>query len=715
MVLTSFATASLLAVSIVFPESSCDRWLRGFYGQMPYADYELVERAARTLEANSNGKGLENSYSKAPFAWAPLRGIMPSPAHFVGVWNWDSAFHMMGVSRWDADYARDQIRIFTDVLQQPDGMYADCVREGKDPIVHLQIGTHPAVGFRTVTDCSKPPVFAWGAWLCDRRAPFDKGFLRKVYDSLARSEKWWRTKRFNETYGLFHYDGNCADPSERKIAAGWESGMDDSPRWDGCAWNYLAVDLNCYMALTYRVLAQFATRLGEADAAAEFAEKDRALEAAIEKRLWDEKDGCYYDLNLTNGEFSRILSPCSFIPLFIGMTSEARGKRMIQAHAERLSPGWPSVSYDDPKYDPMGYWRGRTWLNVAYMALKGVRLYGGTEVSDRGKAEILGWIRNDPGVIYENYNSKTGMPAGAPHFGWSSVFILAFVLDWDLPREEILPCLPYRVAPIVATEQETGSIQIIEDGKVTWSCRPWEDSRLADVGKGIFKLPDEAKPQDGGKSILFVASQSFGEIDVATRRVKWYGKTDGCPHSIERLPDGRFAVACSWGMKVVLVDVAGAPLDPEKQRQEAFKLEHAHGVAWDAARECLWAVGEKELVAFDYRPEAFELVRRATYPFPEYDGKREPECGHDLQMLEDGRVLFTGGDVFVFDPEKKTFDRRTKGLDVKCWSVNGDGEEVLCVPRERWWTDRLILKREGREHVYGPFPGTKFYKARWFR
>lgn len=430
--------SALLAATITFPPTSCDTWLKSQYGKLSYEDYSLVSRAARTLEANSNGKGLENSYSKAPFPWRPLRGIMPSPAHFAGVWNWDSAFHMMGVSRWDADYARDQIKLFTDVLQLPNGMYADCVREGEDPIVRLQIGNHPAEGFRMVTDCTKPPVFAWGAWVCDRRTRFDDAFLRKVYDSLVKNEAWWCSKRYDKRYGLFHYDGNLKNLAERKIAAGWESGMDDSPRWDGDAWNYCAIDLNAYMLLTYRVLVQFAERLGEKESAATFKKKLSSLELKIESTLWDERDGCYYDRNRTTGEFSRILSPASFLPLFIGTATPERAAAMAK-QAKRMSPGWPSVSYDDPKYEAMGYWRGRTWFNIAYMALKGLKFYGYTDAADLGRRTLLNWAANDPGVLYENYNSKTGMPAGAPHFGWTSAFILSFILDWELPRNAELP------------------------------------------------------------------------------------------------------------------------------------------------------------------------------------------------------------------------------------------------------------------------------------
>ena len=421
-----FATCATYA----FPETECDAWLKTLYGRLSFEDYALVARAARTLEANSNGKDLENCYTKLRMPWLPLRGIMPSPANFCGVWNWDSAFHAIGVSKWSQGYARDQIRLFLDLFQLADGMYCDCIREGEDSIAHTSLSRKPLPGFQMVTVCTKPPVFAWGAWVYDRKYR-DGKLLAEVYPSLVRNVGWWKAKRHHPGTGLFHYDGNADNDADRKVAAGWESGMDDSPRWDGDAWNFCAIDLNCYMVSTYRALADFATRLGKADEAKAWRAEADALAARIEKALWDEKDGCYYDWNFRTKSFSRILSPASFAPLFFGIASKEHAAAMAH-QAPRMSPGWPTVSYDDPKYDPMGYWRGRTWFNVAYMALKGLKAYGYADLAETGRRELLGWARNDPGVLYENYNSKTGEPAGAPHFGWTSTFVLSFVLDWNL-------------------------------------------------------------------------------------------------------------------------------------------------------------------------------------------------------------------------------------------------------------------------------------------
>ena len=163
------------------------------------------------------------------------------------------------------------------------------------------------------------------------------------------------------------------------------------------------------------------------------------LARRIEERLWDEKDECYYDReSAPDGGFSRVLTPASFMPLFIGIAPAHRAAAMAR-HAKRMEPGWPTVSYDDPKYRPDVYWRGRTWLHVAYFALKGLKFYGFDAIADAGRETILGWVDSHKESIHENYNSRTGAPLGAADFGWSAVFTIKFIDDWNLPREMELP------------------------------------------------------------------------------------------------------------------------------------------------------------------------------------------------------------------------------------------------------------------------------------
>ena len=71
------------------------RWLCEQNKTLP-AEYELLKRAAERL--------VKNIASVEDLPWEPYQCITPGelPA-FEGIWNWDTAFHAMAVSRWDTD------------------------------------------------------------------------------------------------------------------------------------------------------------------------------------------------------------------------------------------------------------------------------------------------------------------------------------------------------------------------------------------------------------------------------------------------------------------------------------------------------------------------------------------------------------------------------------------------------------------------------------
>lgn len=417
----SVATMAVLMISglgAIDAPSACDSWLKQFYGKLPYVEYTLVDRAARCLEGNTGGGrvGLK-------WPWLPTRAARPSTQTFFGVWNWDCAFMALAMAKWDPELAREQVRMFMR-LQHEDGMYPDCwkAEPGQEGIFD---------------GASKPPVMAWAAWTAERTA-HDQKFLETAYASLKRNVGWWLAKRRRAGDVLLHYDGDSPDEKTRQKYAGWESGMDNSPRWDGRPWEIWAIDLNCYMVLTYRVLRDFATTLGLEAERADWIRREREMTAEIEKRLWDNAANCYYDWDFEKGCFSRVLTPMSFLPLYIGTASAERAKEM-SVRAKRLSPGWPTVAYDEPTFEPQGYWRGRTWLNTAYFALRGLQWYGYKEFAEEGRKTILGWVAAEPSNINENYDPTTGKPVGAMYFGWSSAFVIKMVLDWDWARDRELP------------------------------------------------------------------------------------------------------------------------------------------------------------------------------------------------------------------------------------------------------------------------------------
>jgi putative isomerase len=388
----------------------CDEWLSEFYGKLPQRDYALLDRSVRTLLGNI----LDSSPDK-PLPWHPWRGITPSLISFRGIWNWDSAFHAACVSRWDPALAREQIHMFLD-RQLPSGMLPDVVFENG----------------RIVDDFGKPPVMPWAAMLVDMRSPDDE-FLKRSYSCFLRYEAWWRKSRGGDAHGLFNYDSSHPEPETRLSHAKCESGWDNSVRWDGGLYELWPVDLNCFMAMLYRALAYMARRLLLPEDAKRWDLAGKAVSAKIEEKLWNPSAQAYMDFDFGKNAFNGVLSPASFMPLYVGTASPERAAAMARvAESEsKFFPGWPTVAYDDPQFDAKSYWRGRTWLNVAYFALKGLKDYGFDEVAYAGRKTLLDWVRGETAQIFENYDPLTGQGLGVKQFSWSAVFTIEFLLNWD--------------------------------------------------------------------------------------------------------------------------------------------------------------------------------------------------------------------------------------------------------------------------------------------
>ena len=358
-------------------------------------DRVLAERAYQTL--------MGNVYPNEGYRWSPFRCVSPGRGNFRGIWNWDSAFHAVGLARFDTELAKESILGFIR-FQREDGLLPDVIREDGS----------------IVSGFGKPPLFAWAAeriYLFDQ----DASFLEKVYDPLLRNAVFWEEQRCAD--GLFFYDADDKDTEDYLIRVKYESGWDNSVRWDDGITEYYAADLNCFMVMFYRSMSFIASVLKKDAEASIWRSKAETLSVLINEVLWDAENHYYADANRYTGKVSAVLTPASFMPLYIGIASEAQASAMRDIAAERFHSKMPTVSFDDPAYSN-DYWRGPTWLNVAYFAAKGLKNYG-FSVADDIKNSIL-----DTRGIFENYDSKTGKGLCCDHFSWSAVFIHEFIFNF---------------------------------------------------------------------------------------------------------------------------------------------------------------------------------------------------------------------------------------------------------------------------------------------
>ncbi len=368
---------------------SCDR------------DRELAKRAYHTL--------MGNVYTEGDYLWSPFRCVSPGKKNFRGIWNWDSAFHAVGLSRWDTTLAKESILGFIQ-FQREDGLLPDVL----------------CTDGRIVSGFSKPPVLAWASEIIYKRDR-DADFLKEVYPRFVRNMKYWEEHRGDR--GLYHYDADDKDTDDYLTRVKYESGWDNSVRWDKGITEYYAIDLNCFMVMFYRSLAFMAAELGLSEDKEAFLKKEKALSLRIVEQMWDKKHHYFADTHRLTGEVSDVLTPASFMPLFIGIASKEQADSMRIIAEERFRGKMPTVSFDNPAYSN-DYWRGPTWLNVAYFAAKGLKNYG-FAVADTIRESILNMCFDDKGGVYENYDSVTGKGLYCNHFSWSCVFILEFILNWD--------------------------------------------------------------------------------------------------------------------------------------------------------------------------------------------------------------------------------------------------------------------------------------------
>ena len=242
-------------------------------------------------------------------------------------------------------------------------------------------------------------------------------------------------------------------------------------------------------------------------------------------------------------------------------------------------------------------------------------------------------------------------------------------------------------------------------GERVWS---WDASTRPEIPEAIrskFRSTDECKPVDGGVKILVTSSGGgVALVERATGKALFWAVVQNA-HSAEILPGNRVVVAGSTGdqgNRLVLFDLAVSekPLFTDE-------LYSGHGVVWDAKRERLWALGERELRA--YRLEEDRLIRESTHELPD-------RGGHDLRPVPGTNLLVvtTNESVHLFDREAKTFTPHPDlGSAAKVKSVDvhpRTGRIAYVQAEERFWARRIRFLDPGGELAQ---PATRLYKVRW--
>ena len=315
-------------------------------------------------------------------------------------------------------------------------------------------------------DRSQPPVGGIMVREVYRRYP-ERWFLEAAFDPLLAWNRWWPEARGNGallSYGSHEAPNPFAEPVARtKTAAGYESGMDDSPMYEDVPFNrdlnvmeLQDVGLTSLYIADCRALAELARLLGREAAAEELETRANAFGEALDG-LWVDDRGYYLNYRTDLDRPSERRSPTLFYPLLAGVASEARADRLIREHLRNPAEFWgdfilPSTTRDDPSFPRQRYWKGAIWPPLNFLTYLGLRRAGdhGTagELSARSLDMFLReWRRK--GYVSENLSSITGTGdderlSSDPFHSWGALFgIMAFLESGHLaPPEDALPGSP---------------------------------------------------------------------------------------------------------------------------------------------------------------------------------------------------------------------------------------------------------------------------------
>lgn len=422
-----------------------------------YASTELAARARQTLIDNDRG-----GYT------LPTDGLYPFQ------WNWDAGISALGWLDFDPPRAWQEFHsLFKGMWTQQDfgganaGFLAhiifhqdsDSYFPGPD-----QWGTQ-SLKLRT-SSISQPPLHATMLrWMLEastapaaRQLAMDQ--LKVLVPQLLAHHDWWY---------------RCRDPHSTGLVVNihpWETGMDNSPAWDGplaavpeatrpyvrrdlqhvdasmrppksfydrvvylmdfnqqvgfdpvrimaeCPYRVNDIGIICILQRASRDLVSLCQLLG-LDAAAERLQQRVDITHQAVEALWSERWQQYVSRNAITGELLDAPTSAGLLAAYAGFARPIADT--VRQWIAETAFGLPSARASAPGFEARRYWRGPVWQHINMLIAKG---FEGTDDALARQIQQTSRSLIQRTGFHEYYDPLTGDGLGGAHFSWTAATYL---------------------------------------------------------------------------------------------------------------------------------------------------------------------------------------------------------------------------------------------------------------------------------------------------
>lgn len=401
---------------------------------------EYFLRNAKKVLKMPNGK------LKHPF-------VDPGADSYAGnLWDWDSYFTAKGLMGVFSAYSEEELAQAGLTHERIANHAKGCVlnflaAQEEDGYIPIMIsGEDLFAGYFHAEHEKGVPLNQHKPFLC--QSALQAGEFANDYDWIE-SEKlkkylaYYETKQYDKKSGLFFWQDDIM------------IGIDNNPTVFYRAPRSSAdIYLNSFLVLEYESLADILVRQGKDGT--EFSNKATELKQAINREMWDERDGIYYSQDIlffkTDRSFGEIkfhegLAPSwnsvpykirfwgCFLPLYAGICDGERAERLCEhlldddvfAKCGIRTLARNEKMYDLAKSSNPSNWLGAIWIVSNWLIGEGLQKFGKSELSEKIRIATLNLLESNLekyGEIFESYQPDTGEPNLNPRFlSWNLLVI----------------------------------------------------------------------------------------------------------------------------------------------------------------------------------------------------------------------------------------------------------------------------------------------------